>query len=52
VLAWIKVDHATALKATYKAGRRGGDSIARTATSSGCGRSLLEQKRVKINIFI
>jgi len=29
VLAWITVDHATALKATHKAGRRGGDSIAR-----------------------
>jgi len=29
VLARIREDRATALKATYKAGRRGGDSIAR-----------------------
>lgn len=29
-LAWITLDHATALKATYKAGRRGGDRIARS----------------------
>lgn len=29
MLAWITPDRATASKATYKAGRRGGDSIAR-----------------------
>ncbi|WP_162302962.1 hypothetical protein [Buttiauxella sp. 3AFRM03] len=28
-LAWISSGHATALKPTHEAGRRGGDSIAR-----------------------
>ena len=28
-LAWIQSGHATALKPTHKAGRRGGESIAR-----------------------
>jgi len=46
VLAWIKVDHATALKATYKAGRRGGDSIARNTGISFKSRKALDKKTV------